>query len=508
MILYLLSRDDLTIKAVKTLASHEFKEDIDFGDSSTITIADYIQMEDGDFALIKDGPEQAFFGICKEMKPSDNGYKVTLKQKETLFDTTIYNSGEEMIESTGLEDYIVKAINDNFISSGDTLMDMDYIQISASTHTSISAKVSTIVDADNGVFNLKTFLGNVRQNYGIFLDFTVENGLIRIDVNCREQKVLNVDTKLAEVTDVSETYSVEVLAKLIVKWDTPKEYATIESVDQIEDDVGALQEDIKEAWLLGTGGIEIPEGANLNADTYKVPGNYYCRSNARAASLSNCPTKSAFTMKVSSGTGTGNYPKQDISDYTGGKRYSRTYGDLNANPSWEEWSRSYLTSEADDLLNKKAPQSHASTTTIYGQGNASNYGHVKLSDDYTSSAGKAADGVGASSYALQQAHYNLDRNKPAYLVNSSGYQTLGEFVKATTESCYGLCGCIKFKDVYNIFGFNANTWLRVWFTYQNSYTSTSGVEGMLIISRAKTAKVAFVSGNKTNGVTLEWGNFS
>lgn len=237
MILYLLSKDNLAIKTVQTLSSYEFKEDIDFGDSSSIVVADYIQMEDGDYALIKDGEEQVFFGICQEMKPSDTGYTVTLKQKENLFDTTIFNDGEALIQSTGMEDYIVKAIKDNFVSSGDALMDMDYIQVSASTHTKIAVRVSTIVDAENGVYNLKTFLGNVRQHYGIFLDFTVSNGLIQINVNCRDQSLLNIDTKLPEVTDLSETYSVKVLSKLIVKWDTPKEYASAESVQAITERV-------------------------------------------------------------------------------------------------------------------------------------------------------------------------------------------------------------------------------------------------------------------------------
>lgn len=232
MVLYLLGRDNVAIKEVKTISSYEIKEDIDFNDSSNIVLADYVHMDDGDFALIKDGAEQAFFGICKEMKPSDSGYKITLKQKENLFDTTIFNDGEELIQSTGIEDYIVKAISDNFISSGDTLMDMDYIQISASTHTPVAAKVSTIVDTDNGVYNLKTFLGNARQNYGILLDFTVENGAIKIDVNCREQTTLNVDTKLPEVADVSETYNVSVLAKLIVKWDVANEIVATPSMPE------------------------------------------------------------------------------------------------------------------------------------------------------------------------------------------------------------------------------------------------------------------------------------
>ena len=348
MVLYLLGRDNVAIKEVKTISSYEIKEDIDFNDSSNIVLADYVHMDDGDFALIKDGAEQTFFGICKEMKPSDSGYKITLKQKENLFDTTIFNDGEELIQSTGMEDYIVKAISDNFISSGDTLMDMDYIQISASTHTPVAAKVSTIVDTDNGVYNLKTFLGNARQNYGIFLDFTVENGAIKIDVNCREQTTLNVDTKLPEVADVSETYSVSVLAKLIVKWDTPKEYATVENVKETND---ALRQDTKvNYWLLGLGGIEIPESADLN--DYKEPGNYYCSSNVNAATLTNSPTEYAFTMKVSSGTGNGHYQRQEIFSYSGGFKYTRTYHDIDATPAWTNWVRSYLSSEVDNKFLK------------------------------------------------------------------------------------------------------------------------------------------------------------
>ena len=233
MVLYLLSKDDLTIKEVKSISSHEIREDIDFNDSSTIVLADYVHMDDRDFALIKDGSDQAFFGICKEIKPSDSGYKITLKQKENLFDTTIFNDGEELIKSTGIEDYIVKAISDNFISSGDDILDMDYIQISAGTHTPVAAKVSTIVDAENGIYNLKTFLGNAKQHYGIFLDFSVENGWMKINVNRRDQTVLNVDTKLAEVSDVTETYSVDVLAKLIVKWEAPKEYVTTDQIQTL-----------------------------------------------------------------------------------------------------------------------------------------------------------------------------------------------------------------------------------------------------------------------------------
>lgn len=61
-------------------------------------------------------------------------------------------------------------------------------------------------------------------------------------------------------------------------------------------------------------------------------------------------------------------------------------------------------------IGKKAPTSHASTATTYGVGTASNYGHVKLSDDYSSDnsgTGAAANSIAASSWAVYRAYSSL-----------------------------------------------------------------------------------------------------
>lgn len=66
------------------------------------------------------------------------------------------------------------------------------------------------------------------------------------------------------------------------------------------------------------------------------------------------------------------------------------------------------------LIDKKAntadvpPKNHASTATTYGLGNASNYGHVKMSDTYSSkqASAAAANGIGASQNALYNAYVN------------------------------------------------------------------------------------------------------
>ena len=58
-----------------------------------------------------------------------------------------------------------------------------------------------------------------------------------------------------------------------------------------------------------------------------------------------------------------------------------------------------------DAQSGMAPTSHAAATTTYGAGTASNYGHVKLSDTYTSSSsGAAANSIAASQCAVYCAY--------------------------------------------------------------------------------------------------------
>lgn len=69
----------------------------------------------------------------------------------------------------------------------------------------------------------------------------------------------------------------------------------------------------------------------------------------------------------------------------------------------------YIYDKNGNFIPSKAPKSHASTTgTTYGQGDSGNYGHVKLSNTYTSSisGGNADGGLAASQNALYNAYTN------------------------------------------------------------------------------------------------------
>ena len=93
------------------------------------------------------------------------------------------------------------------------------------------------------------------------------------------------------------------------------------------------------------GGIRITSGSNLN--DYIEPGNYYCTSNADAASIQNSPTNSAFTMKVEYSIGT-SYPCQIVRVYNNRRT---AYRFKTSSTDWSDWVYfSDDTTLADNLL--------------------------------------------------------------------------------------------------------------------------------------------------------------
>lgn len=219
MLAYILDNRDLRIKDILEFEQYDFKEDIDYTDKSTITVARKPIISDDDFVFCKDDNQVVFTGICETYKSSSNDveYTISLRQKENLFDRQIFAEQEELISGTGIEDFIVQAIRDNFTASGDGLMDKGYITVSALTHTSVAARV----DAEQGVYNLKTYLGNAKQYYGIFVDFEFAGKQLIVKVYKKDAPVIPIDIEVTDISDYTETYSVSVLARLLVNWKVP-----------------------------------------------------------------------------------------------------------------------------------------------------------------------------------------------------------------------------------------------------------------------------------------------
>lgn len=83
--------------------------------------------------------------------------------------------------------------------------------------------------------------------------------------------------------------------------------------------------------------------SNSNLDNMKTIGNYVCNLDATASTISNSPTGGkAFALKVGDLLDDGKYPYQEVTRYTDGMSWRRTYN--RASSTWNAWySTSFAT---------------------------------------------------------------------------------------------------------------------------------------------------------------------
>lgn len=96
------------------------------------------------------------------------------------------------------------------------------------------------------------------------------------------------------------------------------------------------------------GGTVIKDNDDLNSFT--TAGNYMCSLTATALTLQNCPARGAFVMTVGYATGTPTYLYQEVTHFSTGVKYYRTY--TASTNEWSDWRTTYSTSNkptSDDI---------------------------------------------------------------------------------------------------------------------------------------------------------------
>ena len=123
---------------------------------------------------------------------------------------------EEIIRYEGIEDYIAEQINKNFINNEDILMNRDYLEIRVKTHTKLDVSVSTIVDVQNDIYNLHTFMTNCTQNYNITYNVFLENKKLVIEIENKEIKKELIDVNAQPISNYTEVFETDVVSKVVV----------------------------------------------------------------------------------------------------------------------------------------------------------------------------------------------------------------------------------------------------------------------------------------------------
>lgn len=123
---------------------------------------------------------------------------------------------EEIIRYEGIEDYIAEQIDKNFVNNEDILMNRAYLEIRVKTHTKLDVSVSTIVDVQNDIYNLHTFMTNCTQNYNITYNVFLENKKLVIEIENKEIKKELIDVNAQPISNYTEVFETEVVSKVVV----------------------------------------------------------------------------------------------------------------------------------------------------------------------------------------------------------------------------------------------------------------------------------------------------
>lgn len=206
---------DFRVKDIIEIADYEFNIDEETNAKSNLKVLKESVATSKDIVVVKKNNEKIYWGIIDEIINNDGEiiYKYILKYITNIFDQKIQLKNEELIKNTGIEDFIAKAITDNFINNEDTFINKNYLEINVKTHTKLQTNVSNV---ENEIYNLHTWMTNCTQKYNINFDFEIVDKKLIINLEKKELKKELIDINAQAISNYIEVFTTDVVAKVIV----------------------------------------------------------------------------------------------------------------------------------------------------------------------------------------------------------------------------------------------------------------------------------------------------
>ncbi len=204
---YIVSKINLQIKDVSKVISYELNEDTAGPVLSAFRFVSAVNAGAGDYVFLKD----KYLGIVAGIEADKSTSVVTLRALpiSSIFSRKILLGDVETVT----EDYIHNTILNNFVSSGDSLLDIPYINIIVKTQTPLGI----IPHNEYGIYNLDTFLRYVAKRHGIYTDFELAADSLNVIIEQRTPPVHIIDATVADVISLNETVVSESVSKVTVK---------------------------------------------------------------------------------------------------------------------------------------------------------------------------------------------------------------------------------------------------------------------------------------------------
>lgn len=209
---------DFSVKDIVELTDYEINIDEETNASTIINVLKKTTAKARDIIVIKKNNDIVYWGTVDNVQNEDGKmlYQFITKYITNIFNQKIKLEHEGLIRTTGIEDFLARAITDNFISNSDTFINKSWLEVRTVTHT---IKQTGVTNVEDGIYNLHTWMTNCTQNYDIVYGFSIINKKLVITIENKTLTKELIDVKAQAISNYSEVFETDVVSKVIVLYD-------------------------------------------------------------------------------------------------------------------------------------------------------------------------------------------------------------------------------------------------------------------------------------------------
>ena len=209
---------NFSVKDIVEIADYDINIDEETNAKTIINVLKKTTAKATDIVAIKKNNEVIYWGTIDNIQNTDgqNLYEYTIKYITNLFDQNIILENENLIKTTGVEDFIADAITNNFISNTDTFVNINYLQLNVKTHTK---KQTSVTNVENDIYNLHTWITNCTQSYDIVYSFSIANKKLVMTIEVKEAEKELIDVNAQAISNYVEVFETDVVSKVTVLYD-------------------------------------------------------------------------------------------------------------------------------------------------------------------------------------------------------------------------------------------------------------------------------------------------
>lgn len=213
--MWIFDHKDFSVKDIIEITDYEIIIDEETNANSIIKVLKRTTATSKDMIAVKKNNDIIYWGIIDTIQNNDGTqlYEYITKYITNIFNQKVQLQAESLIKSIGVEDFIAKAIFDNFILNTDTFVNKTYLEVEILTHTS---KQISVTNVEDGIYNLHTWMTNCTQNYDIVYSFSIIDKKLVITI---ENKTFNkelIDTQAQAISNYTEVFETDIVSKVVV----------------------------------------------------------------------------------------------------------------------------------------------------------------------------------------------------------------------------------------------------------------------------------------------------